>query len=67
MTTTPCFTRCGRDRAPGRYLCRACWFRLPSHTRRALNTRDSQAMTRLRTLHAQLTAGVPLAEIEVSP
>jgi hypothetical protein len=36
-------------------------------TRRALNRRDRSAMARLRELHRQLEASVPLTEIKVSP
>lgn len=64
---TPCLTRCGRQRVPGRYLCPACWRKIPGASRRALNQRDSRAMARLRELHSQLVAGVPLGKIEVSP
>ena len=66
MTALPCL-KCRKPRRAGQYLCRACWFRIPGHTRSALNQRDSQAFARLRELHAQLTAGVPLQEITVTP
>jgi len=39
----------------------------PAAARRALNRRDSHAHARLRELHNQLDAGIPLAEIRVSP
>lgn len=66
MTTLPCLS-CRRPRRTGQYLCRACWFKIPGPSRSALNLRDSQAMVRLRELHTQLTADVPLAEIQVTP
>lgn len=66
MTSLPCL-KCRRPRRAGQYLCRPCWFRIPGPTRIALNQRDSQALARLRELHGQLTAGVPLEGIEVSP
>ncbi len=66
MSHLPCL-KCRGPRRPGQYLCRADWYRIPSHTRQLLNRRDSKAMARLRELHDQLTADVPLAEIEVTP
>jgi hypothetical protein len=49
------------------YLCRNCWSSLPAPARRALSRRDSAAFARLRELHQQLDAGVPLADIQVTP
>lgn len=49
------------------YLCPACWGRLPAAARRALNRRDSKATARLRELHRQVDAGVPLGEVQVTP
>ncbi|MGA5506850.1 hypothetical protein [Streptomyces umbrinus] len=66
MSYLPCL-KCREPRRPGQYLCRADWYRLPSHTRQLLNRRDSKALARLRELHDQLTSGIPLAEIEVTP
>lgn len=66
MTATPCLS-CRKPRRAGQYLCRACWFRIPGPARSALNQRDSRAMARLRELHAQLAAGVPLDQIQVNP
>jgi hypothetical protein len=64
-TTKPCLS-CRRPRRPGQYLCRTCWLKIPGPERSALNQRDDQAITRLRELHSQLTAGVPLHEIQVT-
>lgn len=64
--TTPC--RACRTPKPVRmYLCGGCWGRLSRPARRALNRRDGQARARLRELHVQLDAGVPVAEITVTP
>ncbi|MEV0963289.1 hypothetical protein AB0J25_11985 [Streptomyces sp. NPDC049910] len=63
-TLCPC---CRRPKGRGKYLCAGCWGVLPGFTRRALNRRDSRAHPRLRELHRQLAAGVPLSEIRVSP
>lgn len=49
------------------YLCGNCWGRLSAATRRALNRKDSRAVARLRELHQQLDAGIPLEEIQVTP
>ncbi|MBZ3909401.1 hypothetical protein [Streptomyces acidiscabies] len=49
------------------YLCLACWRTLPASTRGRLSRRDARAMLRLRQLHAELTAGTPLAVIRVVP
>jgi hypothetical protein len=49
------------------YLCGNCWSRLSAATRRALNRRDDRAVARLRDLHNQLDAGIPLEEIKVTP
>ncbi|WP_405924893.1 hypothetical protein [Streptomyces sp. NBC_00035] len=54
-------------KGPGKYLCFGCWNTLPTAARRLLNRRDSRAMARLRELYDQITTGVPLHEIEVSP
>lgn len=64
--TTPCHG-CGNPRPPRTYLCRNCWALLPAPARRALNRRDKTAFLRLRELHKQLDAGVPLTEIQVTP
>lgn len=66
MTATPCLGCRTRPKPPGQYLCRACWFKIPSASRRAFNLRDAKAMARLRELHDQLERGVPLAEIQVT-
>lgn len=63
--TTPCPAHCGRDRRRDQYLCGCCWDSLPAPTRRALSRRDRSAVARLRQLHTQLDAGVPLSEIKV--
>jgi len=60
----PCHN-CRTPRPPRMYLCRNCWALLSNPARRALNRADNHA--RLRELHHQLDAGVPLAEIQVTP
>lgn len=67
MTTTRCPACPSGRKGTGKYLCLSCWSTLPVAARRHLNRRDSRAFARLRELHTQLAAGVPLAEIEVSP
>jgi hypothetical protein len=68
MTATPCPGPCPNGiRGSGKYLCLGCWSDLPMAARRALNGRDSKAMDRLQELYRQLSAGVPLAEVQVSP
>lgn len=54
-------------KGPGKYLCARCWPSLPLTTQRALNRRDNHARVRLQQLHRQLAAGVPLADMVVSP
>ena len=66
MTTTPC-PSCRQPKDTGKYLCWACWGNLRGPARRALSRRDTQARARLIELHRQLAAGVPLAEIGVTP
>jgi len=65
-TTTPC-PSCRQPKGPRLYLCGLCWGTLTGLARHALSRRDSQAMQRLQELHRQLAAGVPLAEIRVTP
>ncbi|MFD7111469.1 hypothetical protein ACFV2I_20275 [Streptomyces microflavus] len=64
--TTPCPGCRTRLKEAGRYLCLACWSTLPVPTRRELGRRDRQAFARLRSLHTQLEAGVPLTQITVT-
>lgn len=66
MSTVPCRV-CRTPRPRRMYLCRDCWFELPELARRALNRRDSRAFARLRELHKQIDAGVPLTGIRISP
>lgn len=66
MPHTPC-PSCRQPKGPGKYLCLECWQGLTDAARRALSRRDRQAMARLRELHRQLEARVPLAEIAVAP
>jgi hypothetical protein len=54
-------------REAGKYLCRDCWNTMPPSTRSALNRHDSRAMDRLQELYGQVSNGVPLGEIQVSP
>jgi hypothetical protein len=53
------------------YLCGGCWAQLPKETRRRLKLSGGsgriQPVERLDQLRAQLAAGVPLNQIEVSP
>ena len=65
-TNTPC-PSCRQPKGPGKYLCWTCWGNLTGLTRRALSRRDSKALARLQELHRQLAAGMPLAEIRVTP
>ncbi|MEU4348281.1 hypothetical protein [Streptomyces sp. NPDC023838] len=65
--TTPCPAHCGRQRHPRQYLCPTCWDALPTPAKRALGRRGPHAMTRLRELHRQIAAGVPLGQIAVTP
>ncbi|MGW7359433.1 hypothetical protein ACWGI0_23065 [Streptomyces sp. NPDC054802] len=58
---------CRSPKGAGKYLCWDCWSTLTSPARRALSRRDRQAVPRLRELLDQIAAGVPLAEIRVSP
>jgi hypothetical protein len=67
MTATRCPSCPSGMKGPGKYLCLGCWSGLTMTARRALNRRDGKAMTRLRELHRQLTNGVPLGEIQVTP
>ncbi|MGW5736977.1 MULTISPECIES: hypothetical protein [Streptomyces] len=66
MRTSPC-RGCRQPRPPRMYLCGACWGQLTAATRRALTRKGAGAIGRLRELHTQLEAGVPLAEIRVTP
>lgn len=67
MTNTRCPGCPSGMKGPGKYLCLGCWNTLPMAQRRLLNRRDSHAMDRLQELYRQLAAGVPLAEIGVTP
>lgn len=70
MTKTPCPGPCPNGlRGAGQYLCFGCWCGLSAAAQRALKRRNprSKAVARLQELHRQLRAGVPLAEIQVSP
>lgn len=52
-------------RPAGKYLCPPCWSGLSRDARRQLSRRGAGALDRLRQLHDQLAAGVPLAEIRI--
>lgn len=65
MRTTPCRS-CGSRCQPGHYLCGNCWSQLRLAVRRALCKRDAKALARLRQLHDQIDAGIPLSEIGVT-
>lgn len=58
---------CPQPRAPRAYLCPGCWWTLQPATRRALNRRDDRAGVRLLELRRQLTDGVRLADVTVTP
>lgn len=64
--TTPCRS-CQTPKPLRLYLCPGCWGQLPPAARRALNQRGDHAVTRLRELHRQVDAGVPLCEVQVTP
>lgn len=68
MRTSPCRS-CRAPRPPRMYLCGNCWSQLSTAARRALNRKDvhPRPIVRLRELHRQLDAGVPLTEIQVTP
>jgi hypothetical protein len=67
MTTpSPCPSCRTRTKGPGKYLCGTCWNALNPATRRLLSSSGSRAFARLRQLHRQLDAGVPLAEIRIT-
>jgi hypothetical protein len=66
VTATRCPGCPSGMKGPGKYLCLGCWSTLSMATRRALNRRDSRAFARLRQLHTQLDAGVPLADIRIT-
>lgn len=63
---SPCPCCHQHTKEPGKYLCRTCWFGLSTTARNALNRSDSRAFSRLRELHAQIEAGVPLPEIQIT-
>jgi hypothetical protein len=65
VTRTPC-PACPNTRAAGQYLCPTCWAALPRAARRALLQRGAAAMPRLRQLHDQLAAGIPLRQIHIT-
>jgi hypothetical protein len=65
-TTTPC-PCCKQPKGSGKYLCYGCWGNLPGPARAALYRRDDKARDRLQELYRQVAAGVPLAEIRVTP
>lgn len=65
MPTSPCPANCGNTRAPRQYLCRTCWFQLPTSTRRALSNHGPRAMERLRELLDRIHDGTPLPEIRI--
>lgn len=66
MKSTRLCMACDTGRRQG-YLCRDCWFSLPQDSRVALRHSDDLAIRRLQELLEQLTSGVPLHEIEVTP
>lgn len=62
--TSPC-PKCRSPRAPGKYLCRTCWFSLTPAARGLLNRRGAGAVQRLQSLLDQVRSGQPLGEIEI--
>lgn len=68
MSYTTCPGPCDNGvRGSGKYLCLGCWSGLPMPARRALNRRGPAAIARLQELYAQLAAGIPLADVRISP
>lgn len=55
---------CGQNRRQSdQYLCRQCWFTLPSKTRGLLGIRGEEARRHLRGLFRAIHLGVKLPEI----
>lgn len=50
----------------GKYLCVACWFRIPEASRRRLYRKDGYAFTRVRQLYDALDRGVPHEDIRIT-
>lgn len=67
MTPTRCPGCPDGVKGTGKYLCYGCWSGLTMATRRALKRRDGKALGRLQELYDQIYAGVPFAEITVTP
>jgi hypothetical protein len=67
MRTAKC-RACQGIRHTSHYLCRTCWGALPRLTRAVLGQQNHpQAFARLRELHRQLDARVPLPDIRIAP
>lgn len=64
-TATPCRS-CRKPKPSRLYLCPDCWDQLTPEARRELNKLDGQALARLRTLHAHIDSGLPLADLEIT-
>lgn len=59
---------CGGERRSLKvYLCENCWLLLSPWVRESLKRRDSLATARLMQLRRQLSAGIPVEEVRVSP
>lgn len=67
MVTSKCPACIEHEKASDKYLCYECWGQLKLRARRALQRRDSAALSRYRELRRQLLQGIPLSEIEVTP
>lgn len=65
MTVLICPACRKKPRRKQQYVCRGCWYTLPSGTRSALNRRDDDAVRRLQQLHQELEDGVPLRNIVI--
>lgn len=66
MTMTPC-RHCRTPKPSWVYVCPDCWYLLSSAARTALKRSDSHTFARLRELHEQIDADVPLTDIHISP
>ena len=57
-------SKVGRRRG-GDYLCRGCWYTLPTPTRTALRAKDGKAPARLQELYRLIAADTPLRSIRI--
>lgn len=54
---------CSNTKSPRHYLCRTCWFKLPTTTRNELWKRDEKAGERVRLLATAIAREMPLAHV----